>query len=633
MDRKSTIEAILKQRFFVTPTGYPSQNGFLDYGPPLAQIKLQILAEFRRIFADENTYEMEPSAVLPYEVLKNSGHIDKFCDIILTDGESIVRADHFIEELIGEIVEIPVGLNENFASILEKINSIKKNIIDSKIASKNQTANISSNNLSKNIVKDLKNLTLSKATQQFTETEVRIILNEFETISKPVSDLNMNEIDCVVALHNLHSASGLPFNPCKEFNLIFKLNDKQFLRPEIAQSQFTNFTKLLDLNNERLPFSSLAIGRSYRNEISARGGMLRTKEFEQAEIEYFSEDGRHSGFKEIRDVNLLLIPNTGVEAKRMSVGEAFDNGIISSEAVCYFLAKAQEFLLSIGFKLESLRYRQHNLNEMAHYANDCWDVEIKTMSGWIECAGIADRSTYDLTCHSKNIDPKCKKLIEPKTVYDIILNRKELGRSLKAKFKDLEAYTLSLSQEYIQKNMIDNKIKIIFENTEYIFDLASRICDCEFFIPRVIEPSFGISRILYSLVELGFNIRDERNVLSLKPKVCYLHCMITWLKYMDEFAPMIKEMKNQMKTKNIRFRTNDRNCSIGRKYSSCDEIGIPFFITFDFMSAKDESVTIRERDSTTQIRVKFSDVASILDDVITERITWSSLLEKYSAEV
>jgi glycyl-tRNA synthetase len=129
METKAQIEQILKRRFFVTPTEYPSLNGFLDYGPALTQIKQQIVAEYKRVFFDENTFEIEPSIVLPYDVLKNSGHVDKFCDIVLSDGQTLFRADHFIEDKIGNILMLPADLNSKMEWYMETVKSLKNEII------------------------------------------------------------------------------------------------------------------------------------------------------------------------------------------------------------------------------------------------------------------------------------------------------------------------------------------------------------------------------------------------------------------------------------------------------------------------------------------------------------------------
>lgn len=619
MNSRAEIEEILKHRFFVAQTGYPPQNGFLDYGPVLTQIKQQIVDEFRRVFVDEDMYEIEPSAVLPYEVLKNSGHVDKFCDVIITDGANIYRADHFIEDRIGEVLTIPDSTD--LQSLMDTVLELKSRLISSKKEKLLEGTNVH---------KNTREQTSSNCeTEQFSEEEVQQILSNFCCTQKHLADFGRSEIDFIVNLHNLHSPSGKPFGPSRDFNLIFRLNEKQFLRPELAQSQFTNFRKLFEMNGERLPFSSLCIGRSYRNEISARGGMLRTKEFEQAEIEYFTEDGSHTGFEALRNTSVLILPNTCFEPYQTTLGEAYDTKTIPSKAICYFVAKAQEFCLAIGIRLENLRYRQHKQNEMAHYANDCWDVEVRTFSGWVECAGIADRSSFDLSVHSKNVNTNVKRPIEPKTVYKIAINKAELGKVFKNKLRDFEAYVDSLDQEFILSKRQDNSIEIEFEGASYSCALTSRKVDCEFFVPRVIEPSFGISRILYSLVEQSFTIRDGRSVLSLKPKMCYKHCVITFLKYLDEFEPMVKVLKLKLRSQAIRFQTSDRGCSIGKKYSSCDELGIPFFITFDFETLKDKKVTIRERDSTSQIRIDVCDAPFVISDLVSEKSEWSALFKQF----
>lgn len=608
MNKKADIEKILKQRFFVTPTSYPPQNGFLDYGPVLCQIKQEIISQFRKVFVDETVYEIEPSAVLPYEVLKNSGHVDKFCDIVFSDSTNIYRADHYIEEKIGDVIYLP-NLKEisNRQMLMDHISQEKLVVLARRNSIKDSSANVS----------------------QLSEEEVKSILKNFVCIKKHVSDFSTDDFDLVVGLYNLHSPTGQVLSPARHFNLIFKLNERQFLRPELAQSQFTNFRKLFEMNNERLPFSSLCIGRSYRNEISARGGMLRTKEFEQAEIEFYTEDGHHYGFDGIRNVEVLILPNTCLESYLITLGEAYDTKVISSQAICYFIAKAQEFCLNIGIRLDSLRYRQHHNNEMAHYANDCWDVEIKTLSGWVECAGIADRSNYDLTVHANNVHTRVKKVIPPKIVYEIVLDKVKLGKKLKEKFKDLTAYAENLSQDYIIKNKNENKLCIEFENETYECNLLHRTTDCEFFIPQVIEPSFGISRILYSLVEQSFQILPDRNILSLLPKMCYLHCMIGFLKYLPEFDELVSNLRLKLRYEGIRFQISERNCSIGKKYKTCDEIGIPFFITFDFETIKDGTVTIRERDTTSQLRIKIDEVPELIKNLIFETTCWNTASKKY----
>ena len=180
-----------------------------------------------------------------------------------------------------------------------------------------------------------------------------------------------------------------------------------YLRPETAQGHFLNFNRLLEFNNGRIPFASAQIGRSFRNEISPRAGLLRVREFTMAEIEHYvdPEDKRHEHFRDVRDAVLSLLDRDTQYAgstvpKKLTIGEAVDKGIVANETLGYFLVRIYEFLTKIGINPARLRFRQHMANEMAHYATDCWDAEIHNSYGWTECVGCADRAAYDLSVHS-----------------------------------------------------------------------------------------------------------------------------------------------------------------------------------------------------------------------------------------
>ena len=157
-----------------------------------------------------------------------------------------------------------------------------------------------------------------------------------------------------------------------------------------------------------MPFASASIGKSYRNEISPRSGLLRVREFLMAEIEHYVDplDKKHPRFPEVADkVSFKFLPRaiqmsgetTTVEK---TIGEAVEEGMVDNETLGYFLARIYLFLKELGIGQEKVRFRQHMANEMAHYAADCWDAELLTSYGWIECVGCADRSAYDLTVHS-----------------------------------------------------------------------------------------------------------------------------------------------------------------------------------------------------------------------------------------
>jgi len=158
---------------------------------------------------------------------------------------------------------------------------------------------------------------------------------------------------------------------------------KAFLRPETAQGQFLNFNKLLEFNNARMPFASASIGKSFRNEISPRQGLIRVREFLMAEIEHYVDpkQKKHPRFLEIKELKCKFLPKGVQEAGKkdlteMTVGEAVATKMVDNETLGYFLARIWQFLEKIGCDMTRVRFRQHMNNEMAHYASDCWDAEI-----------------------------------------------------------------------------------------------------------------------------------------------------------------------------------------------------------------------------------------------------------------
>lgn len=180
--------------------------------------------------------------------------------------------------------------------------------------------------------------------------------------------------------------TGGNLNPPISFNLMFELAigpsgaAKGYLRPETAQGQFLNFQKLLDFNQQGMPFASASIGKSFRNEIAPRSGLLRVREFLMAEIEHFVDPQggkKHPRFQEVAHIELALL-NRDVqlsgrtEIERMTIGKAVETGLVDNETLGYFLARIQLFLEKIGVDNSKLRFRQHMANEMAHYAADCW---------------------------------------------------------------------------------------------------------------------------------------------------------------------------------------------------------------------------------------------------------------------
>lgn len=300
-----------------------------------------------------------------------------------------------------------------------------------------------------------------------------------------------------------------------------------YLRPETAQGQFLNFKKLLEYNQNSMPFASASIGKSFRNEISPRSGLLRVREFLMAEIEHFvdPEGGKkHRKFDLVKDLQLSFLNRSTqlagkTELQTIKLADAVGSRMVDNETLGYFLGRIYLFLLKIGVDKKKVRFRQHMANEMAHYATDCWDAELLTTYGWIECVGCADRSAYDLTVHSKKTEePLVVRELrrEPLKVeeWQVDINKAKLGPTFKKNSKAVEAALNSLSQSeresfaalLKERGAISIDVPDILEKTEVSKDLISivkrtRIENVREYIPNVIEPSFGIGRIFYSLLE------------------------------------------------------------------------------------------------------------------------------------
>jgi len=192
-----------------------------------------------------------------------------------------------------------------------------------------------------------------------------------------------------------------------------------------------------------MPFAAAQIGLGFRNEISPRQGLLRVREFTMAEIEHFvdPQDKSHPKFAGVADLVMPLWSATSQEAGQreatmMTIGEAVGQRIVGNQTLGYFLARTFLFLKSLGIKAEAIRFRQHRSNEMAHYANDCWDAEVETSYGWIEIAGHADRSAFDLTKHMERTKIELmasRRLPEPVTITSTVavLNKQLVGKEFK----------------------------------------------------------------------------------------------------------------------------------------------------------------------------------------------------------
>ncbi|KAK6621183.1 hypothetical protein RUM43_011489 [Polyplax serrata] len=602
---RNKMEDLLKRRFFYDQSFaiYGGITGQFDFGPMGCALKSNILSTWRNFFIlEEQMLEVDCAILTPEPVLKTSGHVDRFADYMVKDvknGECF-RLDHLIKAALNNIMsnkKTPQSVKEECEDICVKLDGM-------------------------------------------TKEQMADILKKFN-IKAPLSGNDLTEpMDFSLMFETSIGPSGLV---------------KGYLRPETAQGIFVNFKRLLEFNQGKLPFAAAQIGQAFRNEISPRSGLIRVREFTLAEIEHFCDPQKkdHPKFKNLADTTLLLYSACnqmdGKSAETMTIGNAVKSGVVANETLGYFMAKIQLFLLKVGIKPQRLRFRQHMSNEMAHYATDCWDAECLTSYGWIECVGCADRSAYDLSQHSKSTGIKLvaeKTLPEPKQVdiVEVLPNKVALGKTFKKDAKTITTALSSLSLEQVTdvKIQLEKKGAYDLNADGQTFSLSKDIIEVkeqrktvhvEEIIPNVVEPSFGIGRIMYALFEQSFQTREhdeQRTFLSLPALVAPIKCSVLPLSGKPEFAPFIKKLAEEFTKLDVSYKVDDSSGSIGRRYARTDEIAVPFGVTIDFDTLQTpHTVTLRERDSMTQVRIPIDDVPMLVSNLAKSKMSWQEVTSKY----
>jgi len=399
-----------------------------------------------------------------------------------------------------------------------------------------------------------------------------------------------------------------------------------FLRPETAQGIFIDFHLLYRYAREKLPFGVIQVGRGYRNEVSPRQGIIRLREFSMAEAEIFIDPDKktHPNFEKIKDNKIKLYDN--INEMTITVEKAVKTNVIDNQALAYYMYLTQEFLFSAGVDPKKFRFRKHADSELAHYATECWDAELfSERFGWIECVGIADRSAYDLQSHIDSSGKDmyaARKYDEPKIVEvkKIIPKMNKLGPIFKGNAGKIKTILEDMQIKDTKKILVnlDGKNVEIPKNCYEIVETKEKKFG-EKFVPHVIEPSFGIDRILYCIIEHSYfegkKKEEEYKILKLNPTISPIKVGVLPLTSDERLVKIGCEIDETLRDAGIETYYDDGG-SIGRRYARMDEVGTPFCITIDHDSIKDKTVTIRDRDTTKQIRKKINEVTSYLKEKI-----------------
>ena len=488
---------------------------------------------------------------------------------------------------------------------------------------------------------------------------------ELEDMQARIDEFNPEQM--AEALKNTETKAPTTNNDLCEpypFNLMFPTQIgpsgavKGFLRPETAQGIFVNFRDLLYYNGGKLPFAAAQIGQSFRNEIAPRAGLLRVREFTQAEIEHFvhPDHKNHPRFVEVADTVLNLFSQDAQlgEVKKpflMTVGEAVSKGIIANETLGYFIARCHLFLLQIGIDTTRLRFRQHLKHEMAHYAADCWDAEIQCSYGWIECVGLADRSAFDLKAHSEKSNVELvayERYAEPiqEEIVEVTPNKQAIGKAFK---RDAKAVTdalaaLNEADAFALRDAIEanGAAPLQTESGEMqiitgmvTVERVTKTVNGRNYTPSVIEPSFGIGRIMYCMFEHAFYIRpddEQKTVLKLTPVVAPIKATIFPLVNDSALNELSVAMNKSLTSNGISAKLDTTAISIGKRYARTDELGVPFAVTVDHRSITDGTVTVRERDSCDQVRVPIPRVPELLRVLCAMTEDWATATASFEKQ-
>ncbi len=338
----------------------------------------------------------------------------------------------------------------------------------------------------------------------------------------------------------------MPFKLMFETRMGANIDDSMMiqLRPETAQGIFANFRNVLDSTRVKVPFGIAQIGKSFRNEVTTKAFIFRTREFEQAELEFFCEPGTdeywYNHWKEARF----------------------------------------KWYTDLGLKKDNLRFREHDPDELAHYAKGCVDVEYKFPFGsgdWQELEGIANRTDYDLRQHQRGMRT---------------LNKwYENGR-------DLSKVELASEAEDYMKGPLS------------YFDEQKK----ERYIPYVIEPSAGMDRSTLAFLVDAYDeeeVRGEtRNLLRFHPSLAPIKVGIFPLVKKDGMPEVARNIYDSMKKYFNCF--YDEKSAVGRRYRRQDEAGTPFCVTVDGQTLEDKTVTVRDRDSMEQVRIPTDNILTYL---------------------
>ncbi|HYE61813.1 MAG TPA: glycine--tRNA ligase [Phycisphaerales bacterium] len=551
------IMALCKRRGFIYQASeiYGGINGFWDYGPLGAQMKKNLReAWWQDMIMNPCWGRKGPSGekvrCVPVEtrivqhprVWEASGHVGGFNDPMVDDKETKqrFRADH-LKGLFGGVSieghmhkpafqEVASDLAGWLPPVCTVIASTEGEALEQLLTDKRLQRN--------NRIKSIRVAGMMAGAQSaLVLADVGRGEEAFEVRAVSMEMLKARAAE----IPSPYSAKKGVLTEPRQFNLmfisytgaIFDEENKVYLRPETAQGIFVQFKNVVDTTRVKVPFGIGNTGTSFRNEITPRNFTFRSREFEQAELEFFCHPSE------------------------------------SSEWYKFWRDFRMEWWQSIGLKGDNLILREHEKDELSHYSVGTSDVEYRfpfTAPGFGELEGIAHRGDYDLTQHQKHSGQKLE-------YFDTTR-----GETLPNGGKKGEKY-----------------------------------------IPHCIEPAAGLDRGVLALLCEAYTKDESRpspEIMKFHPRIAPIKAAVFPLVDKDGMPEVAEKLSDELYAKFGRngFIETDAKQSIGKRYARMDEAGCPFCFTIDGDTLKDQTVTVRDRDTGSQQRIGIGQVAAFLSE-------------------
>ena len=383
-----------------------------------------------------------------------------------------------------------------------------------------------------------------------------------EKIGEDVHEgMTNEEMDVIIKKHDLKCANcNGELDAVKRFNMMFKVNigpaqEEAYLRPETCQTIFVDFARIFKTMRGKLPLGIAQVGKSFRNEIAPRQGLLRLREFYQAEIEVFCNPQKLNDLPRFEEIkNTILRLYDGTSSIELTADEGVRKGLLPNKLVAYYLALLNEFYAKTGIDMKRTRFRRLTNTEKAFYSTIAFDFEVETGTGWLELVACNYRSDYDLQGHA------------------------------------------STSKQNLEVIDPSDQKKVL---------------------PHVFELSMGIDRSIFTILEHSYfedKEHDDRIVLKLKPYLAPVLLGILPLMTKDGLREKAQKIHSEIKKEFDVF--YDESGSIGRRYRRLEEIGTPFAVTVDKITMEDDTITVRYRDTMQQERIKISQLPLFLQTAL-----------------